>query len=52
MTKSTKHTGVNNTATIGTSQVKQYGKSPFVAKKIQLAKETLQKFPVPEKYVK
>lgn len=42
----------NNTVSRGTSEVKKYGESPFVAKKIQLAKETLQKFPVPHNYVK
>jgi len=32
------------------SQVKDYSKSPFVVKKTEKARETLKKFPVPEKY--
>jgi len=52
MAKNTKLEDVDNTVSRGTSEVRNYGKSPFVVKKIQMAKETLQKFPAPEKCVK
>jgi len=52
MARNTKYTAANNTGTNGTSRVKHYGDSSFVAKKNQEAKETLQKFPVPDKYAK
>lgn len=52
MARNTKYSAANNNGTNETSQVKHYRDSSFVAKKTQEAKETLQKFPVPEKYAK
>jgi hypothetical protein len=39
---------INNPAK-GSNQVKHYGNSSYVVKKTEAAKETLRKFPVPEK---
>jgi len=52
MEANTKYTIEKNGPTVGSNQVKHYGNSPYVVKKTQKARETLQKFPVPEKYLK
>ncbi|WP_158288495.1 hypothetical protein [Mucilaginibacter psychrotolerans] len=53
MSRDTKYIVIDSKNADGAGhQVKHYAESAFVAKKTQEAKETLQKFPVPEKYAK
>lgn len=52
MAENSKNTVAKNGSDTATKQVRHYGKSPYVAKKTEEARETLKKFPVPEKYYK
>lgn len=52
MARNIKSTVAKGDNTNENHHVKHYRESSFVAKKTQEAKETLQKFPVPEKYSK
>lgn len=51
MATNSKYTEAKNGSANATT-VKHYGNSPYVEKKTEEARKTLQKFPVPEKYSK
>lgn len=52
MAQNSSYTEPKNGSHTGRNQVKHYGNSAYVVKKTEDARETLKKFPVPEKYCK
>jgi hypothetical protein len=52
MAQNSNYTLAKNGSDTGSNEVKHYGNSAYVTKKTEQAKETLKKFPVPEKYCK
>jgi hypothetical protein len=52
MAENSKHTETKNGSVTESSHVKHYGDTAYVTKKTKQARETLLKFPVPEKYCK
>lgn len=52
MAVNSKYTVTKNDSVTESSHVKHYGDSEYVVKKTKQARETLLKFPVPEKYCK
>ncbi len=52
MAQNSNYTETTNGSHTGSKQVKHYGDSAYVTKKTKEARETLKKFPVPEKYCK
>jgi len=52
MAQNSNYTETRNGSPTGSKEVKHYGNSAYVVKKTEEARETLKKFPVPEKYCK
>jgi len=52
MAQNSKYTATKNGTVAEGSHVKHYGGTEYVSKKTKQARETLLKFPVPEKYCK
>ncbi|WP_158642978.1 hypothetical protein [Mucilaginibacter ginsenosidivorax] len=52
MARNTHYIAEKNTSNVENAKVKDYSNSPNVIKKTEQARETLAKFPVPEKYAK
>jgi|GEM_PF-5595159 len=52
MAENSNDTVAKNGSAKSSNYVKHYADSAYVAKKTQKARETLQQFPVPEKYCK
>ncbi|MDR3695783.1 hypothetical protein [Mucilaginibacter sp.] len=52
MAQNSNYTTAKSNAASAKSDVKHYGDSSYVTKKTEAARETLKKFPVPEKYCK